>query len=198
MSEGPVTNTLESTENMSQEQDKAEASDESSTRVNPSNEATFRALKNITSKTIQCEHHIKLLEDHLMKGTTPKGLTSTIYPNVPYTDTDLLIQWERIKLDFQSKLLVALSEFWGRYKTKLMKDKTKLEKSLKANSTEQEWSTITEILQKVQESAQERFNNKRNQNTNTRRKQGNSSEDRSGEEGRRQLRRRGNRNQTQN
>jgi hypothetical protein len=133
-----------------------------------------------------------------MKGTTPKGLTSTIYPNVPFTDTHLLIQWEKIKLDFQSKLLVALSEFWARYKTKLTKDQAKLEKSLKANSTEQEWTNITDILQKVQAAAQERFNTKRTQNNNQRRKQGNSSEDRSGEEDRRPLRRRANRNQTQN
>jgi hypothetical protein len=52
--------------------------------INPSNEATFRALKNICSKNTQCEHHITLLEEHLMNGTTPKGLASTIQPNVPH------------------------------------------------------------------------------------------------------------------
>jgi hypothetical protein len=83
-------------------------------RINPSNEATFRALKNIVSKITQSEHHINLLEEHLMKGTTPKGLTATIQPSVPNTDTELLIQWEKIKLDFQAKLLLALAEYWKR------------------------------------------------------------------------------------
>jgi hypothetical protein len=171
---------------------------ESNNRINPSNEATFRALKNLSSKIVQCEHHIQLLEDHRMKGTTPKGLTSTIYPNLPFTDIELIIQWEKIKLDFQSKLLVSLTEFWNRYKSRLSKDQTKLEKNLKANSTEEEWNNMTTILQKVQEAAKARFNNKKNQNTNQRRKPENSLEDRPGEENRRVLRRRGNRDQTQN
>jgi hypothetical protein len=70
---------------MSQDQTTAA---EDSARINPTNEATFRALKTITSKCIQCEHHIEILENHLMKGTTPKGLTCTIQPNTPWTDSD--------------------------------------------------------------------------------------------------------------
>ena len=83
-------------------------------RINPSNEATFRALKSLKTKQVQCDHHIKLLEDHIMKGTTPRGLTSQIQPNVPCADTDLLIQWERNRLDYHSKNLVNLIDYWNR------------------------------------------------------------------------------------
>jgi hypothetical protein len=169
---------------------------EDSTRINPANEATFRALKNITSKSIQCEHHIELLEEHLIKGTTPKGLVSTLQPSVPFTDTDLLIQWERIKLDFQSKLILALCEYWKRYKTKLNKDQSKLEKTLKANSVETEWTRMEEILDKVKMTTKERFH-KRKTNPPIRGEQENSSGNKSGEGRRRPLRRRGERNQNQ-
>jgi hypothetical protein len=173
-----------------------EETHEEPVRINPSNEATFRALKNITSKITQCEHHIKLLEDHLIKGTTPKGLTSTIQPSVPYTDTDLIIQWEKIKLDFQSKLILALAEFWKRYKSKLQKEQTKLEKTLKANTVDQEWKMMEEILLKVQMATQERYNKKMGQNP--RRDPGDLSKEQSGEGRRRTTRRTGYKKQTTN
>jgi hypothetical protein len=171
-------------------------SKEETLRINPSNEATFRALKNITSKCIQCEHHIELLEQHLMRGSTPKGLVSTIQPNVPFTDTDLLIQWEKIKLDFQSKLILSLAEYWKRYKSKLEKEKTKLEKNIKANCIDTEWTRMQEILEKVQLATRERFHKKRNNPI--RKDTEDSSEGKSGEGKRRNLRRRTERPQTQN
>jgi hypothetical protein len=118
-------------------------------------------MKNIASKLTQCDHHINLLEDHIMKGTTPRGLNSTIQPSVPCADTDLLIAWEKIKLDFQSKLLLTLAEYWKRYRSRLQKDDLKLEKQLKANSTDIEWQRIGEILDKVQHAAVERYKNKK-------------------------------------
>jgi hypothetical protein len=134
-----------------------------------------------------------------MKGTTPRGLSTNIQPSVPFTDTELIIQWEKIKLDFQSKLLVALAEYWKRYKTKLQKELSKLEKSLKANSVEEEWSKMEEILIKVQTATQERYKNKTRTNPARRKETENSSRGPSGsEERRRPTRRTGTRNQTTN
>jgi hypothetical protein len=170
---------------------------EDSARINPTNEATFRALKTITSKCIQCEHHIEILENHVIKGTTPKGLTCTIQPNTPWTDSDFIVQWEKIKLDFHSKLLVALCEYWRRYKSKLQKEQTKLEKNLKANSTEPEWIKMQETLDKVLVAIKERYNKKK---TSQPPRGGTYKQPRNqnGEDRRRTLRRPGNKNQTQN
>lgn len=165
-------------------------------RINPSNEATFRALKNIVSKITQSEHHINLLEEHLMKGTTPKGLTATIQPSVPNTDTELLIQWEKIKLDFQAKLLLALAEYWKRNKTRLEKEQTKLEKTIKANTVESEWTLMEQILLKVQAATSERYNKKKG--LIPRREIEDSSKEQSGEGRRRTTRRTANRKQTTN
>ena len=65
------------------------------TGINPVNEANFRALRTFKGKMAQCDHHIELLSDHLIKGSALKGLTPTIEPNVPGQDTTLIVEWER-------------------------------------------------------------------------------------------------------
>lgn len=134
-------------------------------RLNPTNEATFRALKSISSKQVQCTHHIELLENHLMNGTSPKGLSSNLQPNVPYADTTLLIQWEKVKLEFQSKLILTLSQYWRRYKEKLEEDHSRLSQQLKANTVHEEWTKMQEILQKVTDAAVMRYTRRGERNT---------------------------------
>jgi hypothetical protein len=156
-------------------------------KLNPTNEATLRALKNITSKKVQCEHHIALLDSHLMNGTSPKGLTSTIQPNVPCADTTLLINWEKIKLDFQAKLLVSLNQYWQRYLERLEVESTQLSEQLKANTNQEEWTKMTDILGLVSEAARLRYSRRKDQKRNTGRTES-SSRDPNGESNRRESR----------
>jgi hypothetical protein len=117
-----------------------------------------------------------------MKGSTPKGLNITLQPSVPCADTELLIQWEKLKLDYQSKIILSLSQYWKRYKDKLIIEQLKLQDQLKANSIEEEWNRMAQILEKVEISAKDRYNNKKKNPNSTKGKPENSSKDRSGRE----------------
>ena len=163
----------------------ASEEEQTGTSINPSNEAIFRTLRNYRGKTVQCQHHIDLLERHVMNNTAPRGLTVNIQPNVPQNDTDFLIQWEKLKLDFQSKLLLALCEFWKRHKANLEEESTKLEQSLKANTTQEEWQTMQELIQKTMTQTGENYKRQRvNPRQQRRGRQENSSQGKSGSDSR--------------
>jgi hypothetical protein len=53
-----------------------------------------------------------------------------------------------------------LSNYWRRYKDRLSLDYNKLQDQIKANSLEEEWTRMAEILEKVEISAKDRYNNK--------------------------------------
>ena len=84
-------------------------------------------------------------------------------------------------MDYESRNLVNLSEYWKRYKVNIQSEANKLEQTLKANTIDQEWQLMLDILERVTATTQQNYNKPRNQrmtitNTNNRRRgAGNSS-----------------------
>ena len=143
--------------------------------LNPINEANFRALRNIKGKITQCEHHIQLLSDHLLKGTAPRGLSSNIEPNVPGLDSILLVEWEKNKLEYQQNNLTILRSYWFRYRERLHSEGQLIEQHLKANTTIEEWQTMTTMLDKAIEATRKNYQSTQ-RTTRGRRNAGNSNQ----------------------
>jgi hypothetical protein len=141
------------------------------TEAKPSTEALFRTLRNIRGKTVQCEHHISNMENHIMNGTAPRGLSSNIQPNVPSIDTILIRQWEGVKLEYQSKLLICLRDFWTRHHQSLLHKCESLEEELKSCVSSETWNKMNQQIESTMQATKNNYNKPRRPN-NPRGKQG--------------------------
>jgi hypothetical protein len=153
--------------------------DQSPIEPNPSVEALYRTLRNLKGKTIQCQHHINNMETHIMNGTAPRGLQSNIQPNVPSIDITLIRKWEATKLEYQSKLLICLRDYWIRHHENLLQKCNKLEEELKSSTTEETWNKMQKQIDTIMKATRDNLNKPRRQN-NQRRNAGGSSKERSG------------------
>jgi hypothetical protein len=147
------------------------STDNTDKNTTPSNEALYRTLRNLRGKTIQCEHHIKTMEDNIINGTTPRGLQSNLQPNVPSIDTILIRQWEGVKLEFQSKLLVCLRDYWVRHHSSLLDKCGNLEEELRSKVNPEVWSRMEKQIETTMEATKNNYNKPRRQQ-NQRRNQG--------------------------
>jgi hypothetical protein len=127
----------------------------------PSTEALFRTLRRIKGKTIQCQHHITNMENHIMKGSCPKGLEIRLQPNVPTIDTVLIREWERLNLNHQAKLILCIRDYWKRHHQNLLDQCKNLEDELQTTVTPSEWKKMTEQIEKTMEATQNNYSRPR-------------------------------------
>jgi hypothetical protein len=129
--------------------------------MTPSTEALFRTLRRLKGKTIQCQHHIENMENHIMKGSCPRGLQINLQPNVPTIDTILMREWERLNLNHQSKLIICIRDYWKRHHQNLLEQCNKLEEELQSIVNQTEWTRMSDLIEKTMKATLDNYNKPR-------------------------------------
>ena len=162
-----VTNLENTSETPEQQATTANFQQQTPTKIKPENEAVFKAYRMLRCKILQSKHHIEVLQIHTNNGSVPNGLYSTLEPNVPEVDIDLIVEWEETKFHYHQRLIQCLSQFWIRHLSRLIQDSSTLENTLRRKTTDQEWTRIQELITRAENNLMSKLQNNKQRARNT-------------------------------
>ena len=110
----------------------------------------YKTLRKLQRGILKSRHHCTLLSTHIDRGTTPKGLQANVTSQIPEISTEFQLQWERIYLDFSTKLTNSLLDYWKNRLEDLESKKTKLIKEATQLCTTVQIEEVTSLLDLIQ------------------------------------------------
>ena len=105
----------------------------------------YKTLRKIERGILKARHHKEFLQQHLEKGTSPRGLQANITSQIPDISTDFQIKWETAHLDFATNLTTVLTAYWANRLTKLTAEKDQLLTKVADECTTEEHTEIVKL-----------------------------------------------------
>ena len=121
----------------------------------------LKALTKLTRGIERANHHSLLLQEAIDTRRPPRGLIPKVSPKIPDTPGSFTVEWENSLQEAGIVLTKKLKDYWIDRKTRLESEYSPIHNNLKSISTQEQWTTIEDILDQTSREIQQELKRKR-------------------------------------
>lgn len=123
----------------------------------------FRVLRKLVLSLNRATHHAEYLNECLSRRASPKGLQAKIQPQVPETDLEFTLEWEKTHWEFSRSLTQQLHNYYKKRAKKLATTVERTRQEIITRCSQDTVTYINNLISSLEESQAKTLQEKRQQ-----------------------------------